>query len=121
MQVKRMFTHDTGQPVFSHLKIMRHGKVQNFTQKFINRGMQDGFLTMSKGEIIIHAQPKDLTYKIVRVPGYYCCHDDAPVANEREAREYIEKNHKGKECDDPNNPSGYRKDNFYHCELVEAK
>ncbi len=121
MQVKRIFKHDTGKPVFDHLKIIRAGKVQNFTQKFINKGMTNGFVTMSKGQIIIHGKPVDLSYKVVRIPGYYCCHDDAPLGGEKEAREYLEKNFKGKKSPCSNNPSGYRKDNFFHCELVEAE
>ncbi len=121
MQVKRMFREEEGEKVFDHLKIIRHGKAQNFTQKFINRAMQDGFLTMSKGQIIIHGKPADLTYKIVRTPGYYCCFDHARMDGEKDANKYIESNFKGKDSPDTNNPAGYRKDNFFHCELVEAE
>lgn len=105
-------------PVLDHIKVRRLSKRQNFTQKFIDRAIREGFMSMIRGKIVLHDVDGDLTFKIVRSPGHFCCHDNAPLGGEKEARAYVAANFKGVESPDKNNPSGYRKDNFHACELV---
>ena len=119
MFLKRIFTGEEGNRVFDHLKVISHNKTQNFTQKFIDKGIEEGYVTLSKGNITIHAKPNDLVYKIVRMPGWYCCHDDKKMESSEDAKRYLIRNFKGKKSPDSNNPSGYRKDNFYHCKLTK--
>ena len=119
MLLKRIYDHSGDTPVLDHIKAIRTSKVQKFTQKFIDKSVFEGFATLSKGKIILHAKPKDLTYKIVRVPGMYCCFDNAPMENQKSARKYVKDYYADTESPDSNNPSGYRKDAFYACELVE--
>ena len=75
-------------------------------------------MSMVKGNIVLHAKPKDLTFKILLSPGYFCCHDNKSLGGEQECRDYVAANFKGVESPDKENPSGYRKDNFHACELV---
>ncbi len=129
MDLKRIFKKNEageneldqhGQPILDHIKVLRHSKKQNFTQKKIDQGVTDGFMTLSKGQIILHAKPADLIYKIIRAPGYYCCFDNSKHGGEAEARQYTKDKYAGEVCDDSNNPAGYRKDNFFHCEIQET-
>lgn len=120
-------------PPVDHFLIQHTGvqAEQNFSQKMIEAGQAAGFLTISKGELIIHAKPEDLTYKILRGPGYYCCHcgeaivdanlfvkgDDGEPTDRTIGMVHVEEVHGGKESPDSNNPSGYRRVNGVECVL----
>ena len=123
MEIKRVFkTDNDGQPTddLDYVRVSRVSKRQNFTQRFIDRAIQEGFASLVKGELVIHARPDELIYKILRMPGYFCCHDNAPLGSEKEAVEYLDANFDGAASPDANNPAGYRKDNFLACELQGA-
>ncbi len=126
MEIKRIFKKDDkgelirdqdGDAILDTIRVKRLSKMQNFTQKLIDRAIREGFMSMIKGKIVLHTNDGDLSYKIVRSPGYFCCHDNEPLGGEKECREYVEANFKGIESPDKNNPAGYRKDNFHACEL----
>ncbi len=122
MQIKRVFNPETNELLY--LKIVTHQNTQKFIQETINTLMEDGFLSMSKGVITVHGRldkdtPLDLNYKVIRKPGYYCCHDEKLLAGEEAAREYVAKNYPDTDSPDPQNPAGYRKDDFFYCELIE--
>lgn len=112
---------DNKQPIVTSVRVKRLSGKQNFTQKFIGNATRDGYMSMSQGNIIIHAEDSDLTYKILRTPGYFCCHDNKPLGSQEEGRDYVKENFDGVESPDTNNPLGYRKDNFYACELQGEK
>lgn len=118
MFLKRVYDHSSGSPVLTGVKVLHAGDRQNFSQSFLDQGIEAGFVTMSRGEVIIHSTP-ELRYKIIRKPGYYCCFDDKPMSDGAAAREYIEKNFSGQTSPDPSNPAGYRQDNFYACVKVK--
>lgn len=118
MLLKRHYDHSSGQPVLDYVEAKRYSKNQHFTQNFVNKAIEQEFLTMSKGSIILHTRP-ELTYKIIAVPGYFCCHDNTALGGEKEAKTYVEENFAQEKSPDNENPCGYRKDNFYRCELVE--
>lgn len=120
MEIKRIFkTNDDGELTseLETIKVKRLSKIQNFTQKFFDRSICEGFASMSKGLFILHTIDGDLEYKIIRSPGHYCCYDNKLLGDEKEARKYIADNFKGEKSPDLNNPAGYRKDNFHACEL----
>jgi YgiT-type zinc finger domain-containing protein len=124
-------------PPVDHFQIKHTGvkPEQNFSQKMIEAGQVAGFLTISKGELILHAKPEDLHYTIVRGPGYYCCHCGEQIVDanqfvkdeEGEPTEqtigmlHVEEAHDGKESPDPNNPSGYRRVHGYETVLEEKQ
>ncbi len=119
MLLKRVYDHTGTTPVLDYIKTLRVQDRQNFTQKFIDQGIQDGYISFSKGLLTLHAKPKDLHYQVVRTPGYFCCHDNKRLNGEKEAKAYVAANFDGVESPDGGNPAGYRKDNFYACQLME--
>jgi len=126
MEIKRLYKkHDDGslilekgEPVVDTIKVKRLSKRQNFTQKFIDNAVREGYATLSKGKVILHTQDGDLEFKILRSPGYFCCHDNKSLGGEKECRKYVKDNFNDIASPDKNNPSGYRKDNFHACELL---
>lgn len=108
---------------FDHVKVVRGpeiGEAQNFSTKFVEKQQASGLLTMDKNTIVLNTVPP-MKFRIVRRPGYYCCHDDAPMDDDKSAKAYLEQHFKGKPSPDRNNPAGYRRDNFYSCERVESE
>lgn len=117
MLLKRIYDRSSGKPVLDHIKVLRAGDKQHFSTRFIATGQTIGYVSVADGMITLTTKPK-LVYNIIRAPGYYCCHCDAPMSDGAEARGHLEVEHKGKKSPDPSNPAGYRKDNFYACERV---
>lgn len=129
MEIKRVFkkskdgelmTDENDNVLLETIKVSRISKIQNFTQKFFDRSIREGFASMSKGLFTLHTVDGDLNYKIIRSPGYYCCFDNEILGGEKEARKYVAENFGDEISPDKNNPSGYRKDNFHACELQGA-
>jgi len=90
-----------------------HG-TQKFTQKYLDAGLEEGWLSMSGGKITIsNLEGDDLAYEIVRKPGHYCCHCDMSVGGSKGGAKHCNEQHSGIASPDPGNPSGYRLDNFY--------
>jgi len=116
MQLKRIYDFTGKEPVLDHVKVLSSSKVQKFTPNFINKAVEENLVTLGKGQIKLHTKP-ELTYNIVTSPGYYCCHDNKKCGGEKDAAQYVAERFKGKSSPDKNNPAGYRKDNFYTCEL----
>jgi len=115
MLLKRIYDHSGDTPKLDHVKVLRAKEgAQNFSTRFVQNGQADGLVSVSDGQITLHTQP-ELTFDIVRVPGYYCCYCNQPMSDGAAARAHIAEEHDG-ESPDSNNPAGYRKDNFYACE-----
>ena len=115
MLLKRVYDHSTGSPVLDHVKVLRAGSRQNFSTRFIEKGLADGLLTLSGDRLVLNTKP-ELVYQVWRRPGSYCCHCDAPLDDSATAKAHLDKEHKGKTSPDAGNPAGYRRDNFYACE-----
>ncbi|SFL34298.1 hypothetical protein SAMN05216302_106412 [Nitrosomonas aestuarii] len=121
MRLRKKLCPDTG--ALLRLKVQTYKPTQKFTQKAIDDLGSEGLLTLDEdeGTITVHAdEPRELVYKIVKRPGYYCCFDEKKLAGEKLARRYVTQNFPDQESPDPNNPAGYRQDNFYLCELVDG-
>ena len=113
MLLKRVFVDNK----LDHVKVIRSSKNQNFTQAFIDEFLEDGILSMGKGKLTIDAKPQDLVYNILATPGFFVCFDNKKMPSPAECVKYIEENFKDLASPDTENPAGYRKDNFYKCEL----
>ena len=113
-------------PPVSGITVLRAGLVQRFTQHFINGALKEGWLSIGEGQIRLEATPEALVYRIVRVPGAYCCHCDEPVAGGASAAavaksmEHVTQAHLGAASPDPINPAGYRTENCYTAVLEEG-
>ena len=99
----------------THVKVLYSKDMQKFSMRFVRMGIEQGWLRMCDGEIIINAEPRRTIYKIVRNPGIYCCYCNLAFADGSVARGHIAECHEGHTSPDTNNPSGYRYDNFYQC------
>jgi hypothetical protein len=135
MELKRIYNHDSGEPVLSAVKVLKAGAEQKFSQRIIDQLVAEGVMAIDGDLLALSTEPA-LTYRITRRPGTYCCYcnaavDPGPSALAHVAEHLVEKPKTlgGKMLDmvglykppknpDPNNPSGYRRDNFYFCERV---
>ena len=109
----------------SHVEVQHAGPVQSFTPRFLQSGMEEGWISMSKGKITLDTAkadgtPAPVVYKIDRAPGAYCCHCNQKLDGGNEiAQAHIEEKHPGIASPDESNPAGYRIDNFYACTKEE--
>lgn len=130
MEIRRIFK-DINQPKdyskpnagleVDYVEVIHAPDIQKFTQRFLEKGVSEGFVSIDNNQIIIKSNPENVVYNIIRTPGYYCCHDDQKLSDGRLAKKYIDDNYPGIESPDPQNPSGYRKDNFYFCEKAKGE
>lgn len=104
-----------------YVEILRAGDTQNFSTRLVAGALQEGWMEMINGKIIVKSQPENLVYKIVKEPGYYCCHDGKKLEDAIMAKNYVESNFSGVPSPDPNNPAGYMKINHYECVLEQSK
>lgn len=111
-------------PAFSHLDVKHTGMhvEQHFSTKLVDAGIEEGWISIQDGKLILHAEPAALVYDIVRVPGRYSCYDGAKLPDDQEdkgtlARAYLAEHHPGATSPDPDNPAGYYKINYHECVL----
>lgn len=113
----------TNVPPLSHIEVKHTGASpeQNFSTRLVEQGVALGFMTLGKGKITLHAKPEDLTYKIVRSPGHYCCHCGAWLTDAAmllgsgltNGAQHVVDEHPGVPSPDAGNPSGYERINHY--------
>jgi len=113
MWLKRVMDRSGDEPKVKGIKVLHAGDEHHFSPRLIEGGVSEGWLSMSQGKIIIHGEGGDVAYKIVRAPGYYCCHCNAKLDDGGATARAHLATHKAKKSPDVNNPAGYRKDNFY--------
>ena len=121
-QFKR--TYDKSDPVHPRVNgviILRAKPHQRFSPDLILSAMEQGWLSMYDGLILIKGENGNLQYRIESAPGYYCCFCNTHLGSPSDAKMHISAEHLEKISPDLNNPSGYRKDNFYDCTLMESE
>jgi len=112
MVLKRYYTN--GQ--VTHVKIIHAKDMQRFSMRFVKMGIEQGWIKMQDGDIIINAEPRKVFYRIVRYHGIYCCFCNLSLPEGGVmARSHIATCHDGHDSPDKSNPAGYRYDNFYQC------
>lgn len=64
---------ETGKPALSHIEVQHTGtsRDQHFSDSLVAAGLVEGWMSISDGQLTLHAQPEDLVYAILRVPGKY--------------------------------------------------
>jgi len=115
MKLKRIYDQNNQ---LDHIQIMGAKAEQRFSQKLINQGIEEGFLSLGKGLIVFHTVPQ-MTYRIIGTPGLYCCFDENKMGDTAEAKDYIAKYYSDQISPDRQHPSGYRFDHFYTGQLLE--
>jgi hypothetical protein len=101
---------------------------QNFSRRFIDAGMIEGWLSMGQGKITLHGvdeeteEPVDLVYTVLRMPGTYCSHCDMKLDDDpsgASSRAHVADRHGETPSPDRQNPAGYRVTTAYECVLEE--
>ncbi len=103
-----------------HVKVLDAPPKQNFSPGYLEGALAEGLISISKGVIEFHTVPP-VSYAIVAQPGVYCCHDGAKLDGGNEiAQAYVSEHFPNEPSPDPENPAGYRYDNFFACELISS-
>ena len=103
------------------------GQKHHFPTKFVTKALIEGWISLDRGKLTIHAENGELVYNLVRYPGAYCdnCGDrlgDGPALTAAEAdvrREHAQGHSNYKP--NPKNPAGYSVINHYDALLVKRK
>lgn len=128
MLIKRLYEKDdkgefvkdkAGHLVFAGIEILRAKQVQHFSPGFVERGVAEGWIIMGKGRIVLEGVGSKAIYRIMRIPGYYCCHCEGPLPDGSAGKVHVALAHAEDKSPDTSNPAGYRRDNFFACEKEE--
>ena len=121
MLLKRGYTEDGS--MISHVDFLAGGEVgdaQHFSPRILERGMAEGWLSIVDGRVILRTADGDpsIEFSILEAPGTFCCFCNARQASSPDAQAHIAAKHADKKSPDPQNPAGYRVDNFHRAERV---
>lgn len=118
MLLKRVFDKDK----LTHVQVLHAGPRQKFSPDLIDKAIREGWLERRQGRFVLKSEPV-VVYRIVREPGYYCCHcgQELPDAGQmveggRTVGLAHVATHGARSSPDRNNPSGYARLNAYDCE-----
>jgi len=114
MLLKRLYDRSGEEPVVNGITVLRAKARQHFSPNILEVGQREGWMTVSGNVLTILSEPR-VVYRIVRTPGYYCCHCHRPLDDSGVARAHLAEEHPDVPSPDPANPAGYRRDNFYAC------
>ena len=114
MQLKRLYDTSGPEPRLRGIQLLHAGPRQNFSARILERGVAEGWISMGEGKVVLRTIPPT-AYRILRTPGYYCCHCQKALDDGPAGQAHIAAAHPGKASPDASNPAGYRKDNFYAC------
>ena len=90
-----------------HVEVRHLGLKQKFSPDLVARGAEEGWITLAEGNITLKTADGPIAFRVVRVPGLYCCHCGVAVHGSAAARAHIAAEHPGQASPDPENPSGY--------------
>ena len=96
---------------------------QHFKRQRVEEALVQGWMSLGRGLLTIHAEEGDLVYTIQRVPGTYCCYCQAKLDDDvsgASGRAHITREHGDAASPDPSNPAGWLVTNAYECVLEEA-
>jgi hypothetical protein len=125
-------TDDKGEcvnvPPLDYVEIQHTGRSQqqNLSGGMIELGLVEGWIDidMNAGLLTVIAKPENLLYKIVRVPGRYCCYCGEKLGDDTSgeiARGHVRRYHSSEVSPDTQNPAGYCMLNYYECMLNDKQ
>ncbi len=114
------------------VRILHGGSRQRFTPHLLGQAEKEGWLKREGDRVIIQTENRKVVYRTLRIPGYYCCTCGAPLPGAEEAKMHVSQHPAvapvqtwwqrflgqpapAPVIPDPQNPAGYRQDNFYEC------
>lgn len=115
LKLKRIFNKDeSGNPTsVKTVRVLSEKPRHNFSMNLVQGGISEGWLSLMKGRIVLHAEDGDHVFNILRGPGHYCCHCNSKLDGQVNARKHVAEDHEGDESPDRSNPSGYSRINHY--------
>lgn len=116
MLSQRLHDRADPSPGPGRVKILRLGERQKFTVQTIARAVMAGYMTLSRGRIVIHAANGDVVFRIRRSPGLWCCHCGGALGDQAQARRHVIDRHPGQASPDRSNPAGYENLNAFEGE-----
>lgn len=105
-----------------HVRHTGVSQAQNFSRRLVDAGLREGWLTLSRGELLLHTAQGDLRYTVLRTPGLYCCHCEAALGEDvtgAAGRGHVASVHAGVPSPEGEHPGGYRHTHGYEC-LLDA-
>jgi hypothetical protein len=114
-------------PRLKHVEVKHTGThaEQNFSHRIVAAGLAEGWISLGRGTLTLHAPAEDLLYAILRMPGRYCLHCDHYLADDGDRgvklREHVSRAHAGAVSPDPATPAGYVWLTYYECRLDAAQ
>lgn len=115
MLLKRHYDQTTDPPTLTRVTVLHAGPRQRFSIRFLDQGIEAGFLALAGGAVHLKTEPP-LVYRVLRVPGLYCCHCGAAQVSAEQARAHVAAAHPGIPSPDPCNRAGYEQIHYYDCE-----
>ena len=112
--------NESGKPIGWRVVKQSENPHQQIMPKWINmmRTEDPGFVEMDEKSITLNTVDGPMVFKILEIPGKYCCHDGKRIEGPRSdgalSRAYVEQNFKNKKSPDPDHPAGYRTRNSYY-------
>lgn len=106
-------------PPLDHVALAHTGvkPKQNFSDRLVHGALAEGWASISKGKLVLHVEPEELTYTVQRAPGLYCCHCGERQGDQLVARAHVAAAHAGVASPDKANPAGYLESQAYECTL----
>jgi hypothetical protein len=136
MELKRIYARDAkgellrrhGEAIVTGIELRYAGPRQKFSQEQIDEGLRVGYIVMTGNVIEVRGVNASAKYRVVREPGFYCCHDGARLEGDPRSvddcrsnasrKEYVAKNFPGVPSPDAQNPSGYLGTTTFECERI---
>ena len=120
MLLKRLYHRaEDGTLTVHGIQVLRARDRQHVSPNLIEQGVAQGWLSLAKGQLVIHGEAGAIVYRIDRPPGYYCCHCEAALDDGPSGADHVQTLHPTAKSPDPSNPAGYRRDHFFACTRVE--
>lgn len=107
-----------GVPPVKGVQILHAGARQKFSVRLIATAVAEGWMTLDANRIIVKGQPQNVTYRIERAPGRYCCHCSEKLPDDVGgllARIHVSQRHPTVPSPHPNHPAGYGMTNAFEC------
>lgn len=123
MNLKRLYEDDDdGNPQVVGVEVLSLGSTpnQHFSTDLVVSAIAQGWMVPSAGKLTLKGANMTVPYKLLRKPGYYCCHCKAAL-DSGTGKAHVEAEHDGELSPDPANPSGYEMINYYDCVEINPR
>lgn len=115
LKLRKLYTSG----VWTGVDVLKYSGRHRFTPRFVKYGIKHGFITEMNKRLTIYSPTRAFVYKQLQAPGTYCCFCNKALSNGAESLHHVRAHFAtGESNPDRQNPSGYRRDEFYDVELV---